>query len=150
MKSRIHLFAEQIGESTCACLVTMVQGNVLLLSLGHWLVAAQTGVAAGTIATVFVLMGRSTKPWIISAVLGAVTALVDFLVHPGSGLAVFTQALWTGLGAGLLSMLVTRGMGLIRRMRRSFIRDSGSSREACGTQQNADTGVRTPVTPAPE
>ena len=35
LRQKIELFIENIGEATAACLFTMVQGNLLALTLGH-------------------------------------------------------------------------------------------------------------------
>ena len=35
---------ENVTESAAACMLTMVQGNVLAFGLGHWIVASQTGI----------------------------------------------------------------------------------------------------------
>ena len=106
MKSKTALFAENITESACSCLLMMVQGNLLLVSLGHWLVAMETGVIAGTIASFLLVKGRTAKPWVISAVLGGVTACVDFFVHSGRFISVITEAALTGVGAAILSLIV--------------------------------------------
>ena len=79
---KIAPFVENIAEATTACLVTMVQGNLLALTLSHWLIASQTGVAAGVVASAVILVSRASTRWIISATLGIATAVVDFLVHP--------------------------------------------------------------------
>lgn len=109
---KIATLAEGIAESTTACLVMMVQGNVLALTVGHLAIASQTGVIAGAVASVVVLAARTRTRWIASVVLGVVTATADFFVHPGQFGPVFAEALATGLGAGLLSFLL--GMVLHR------------------------------------
>lgn len=106
MKSKTALFAENITESACSCLLMMVQGNLLLVTLGHWLVAMETGLIAGTIASILMVKGRAAKPWVISAVLGGVTACVDFFVHSGRLISVITEAVLTGIGAAILSLVV--------------------------------------------
>lgn len=106
MKSRTALYAENISESACSCLLMMVQGNLLLLTLGHWLIAIETGLIAGTIASTLLIRRRAARPWVISVVLGGVTALVDFFVHSGKFVTVFTEAALTGIGAAILSLLV--------------------------------------------
>lgn len=95
----------------------MVQGQLFLLSAAHWLIAIQTGIVAGVIATMLVLIGRATKPWIISMVLGVVTACVDFFIHSAEFGPVFVEPLLTGLGAGILSFLVTSFVRFVYRKR---------------------------------
>jgi len=104
---RVGEFAEHSTEATCACAIMMVQGQLMLLSAAHWVIAIQTGVIAGVIATLLVIIGRATKPWIISTVLGVVTACVDYFIHSAEFGPVFIEPLLTGLGAGILSLIVT-------------------------------------------
>jgi len=99
-------FVENVAESATACLVTMVQGNLMALALSHWLIASQTGIVAGAVASVVILVARTSRRWIVSVVLGVATAVVDFFVHPGEFGPVFLEAAVTGLGAALLSFLV--------------------------------------------
>ena len=103
---KIAPFVENIAEATTACLVTMVQGNLLALTLSHWLIASQTGVAAGVVASAVILVSRASTRWVISVTLGIATAVVDFLVHPAQFGPIALEAVVTGLGAALLSYLV--------------------------------------------
>ena len=114
-KKRLRLapFVENIGESTTACLVAMVQGNLLALSMSHWLIASRTGLVAGLIASVAIILARTQRRWLVSLLLGLVTGAVDYLVHPGGFGAAWMEAALTGLGAAVLSFLV--GMLLRRR-----------------------------------
>jgi hypothetical protein len=106
MKNKAAPFLENIAESATACLVTMVQGNLLALSLSHWLIASRTGVIAGAVATAAILLARTKRQWVISVVLGVVTAVVDYFVHPGRFGPAAMEAVVTGLGAAVLSYLV--------------------------------------------
>jgi hypothetical protein len=99
-------FIESIAESTTACLVTKAQGNIFALTLGHLVIASQTGVIAGVLAAVTVIVAKVRDPWAISALLGALTAIVDYFVHPGMFGPAALEAIVTGLGAALLSYLV--------------------------------------------
>jgi len=114
---KIKPYVENISEATAACLFTMVQGNILLLGLSHWLVASQTGIVAGVLATIALWLVKSTKPWVISLVLGSFTAVVDFFVHPGMFGGVVTEAVVTGIAAGLLSYLIGQAIAYTRRRR---------------------------------
>jgi hypothetical protein len=96
----------------------MVQGNVLALTLSHWLIASQTGLLAGFIVGTTVIAARLRQPWVVSLVLGAVTMAVDAFVHPGAfALAVATEAVVTGAGAFALSLFVSRALGILRERR---------------------------------
>ena len=106
MKQKITPVIEYVAESATACLVTMVQGNILALTLSHLIIASQTGVFAGAIAAIALFLSRTGKRWLVSAVLGAATAIVDYFVHPGMFGTVATEAIVTGIAAGLLSYIV--------------------------------------------
>ncbi len=114
MKKNLAPYIEYFAESTTACLVTMVQGNILAVGLTHILIASQTGIIAGTIAFIAILFAKTGKQWIISVVLGLATGITDYFVHPGMVGTAATEAVVTGLGAAALSYLV--GMA-IRRFR---------------------------------
>ena len=106
MKKKTAPLIEYVSESTMACLVTMVQGNLLALTMGHLLVASQTGVIAGAIATVGIVASKTNQRWKISLILGLATGVVDYFVHPGMFGAAATEAIVTGIGAAVLSLLV--------------------------------------------
>ena len=106
MKEKLTPIVENVAESTAACLVTMVQGNLLAVGLSHWIIASQTGVVAGAITSAALIATQTDKRWIIALLLGSVTAVVDFFMHPGGFGPVFMEALVTGAGAALLSWIV--------------------------------------------
>lgn len=103
MKKHLTPFAEYLAESTTACLVTMVQGNFLALTMGHLFIASQTGVFAAGLAAVTLAFAKTNRRWVIAVVVGVVTAIVDFFVHPGMFGGAATEAIVTGLAAAVLS-----------------------------------------------
>lgn len=115
MRTRIAPYLENIGESACACLVTMVQGNVLALTTAHWLVAAETGLLAGTVASIAVFAARFGKQALVSLTLGVATMLIDFLVHGSLNVAGVLESVMTGAAAAALSFIVGRALLAIRR-----------------------------------
>ncbi len=104
MKRRLAPFAENISEATMA------------LSFGHLFVALKTGVIAGTITSILLIAMRTDRLWVVSALLGTTTAVVDFFVHPGQFGPIAMEAIVTGLGAALLSYLVGTLVRGVRRM----------------------------------
>ncbi len=114
MNKKIAPLIEYFAESTTACLVTMVQGNLLALTMGHLLIASQTGVIAGAIATAGIFVARTSRRWMMSVTLGVTTAVVDFFVHPGMFGSIVTEALVTGVGAAILSYLVGAAIRYVR------------------------------------
>jgi type IV secretory pathway TrbD component len=118
MKKKLAPFIENIAESGAACLVTMVQGNLLLLGLSHWVTASQTGLVAGTAAATAITLTRTDNRLILAGVLGVSTAIVDYFVHPGMiGEAPATEAIITGVGAAALSYVVSTILIKIRQRR---------------------------------
>jgi hypothetical protein len=115
VKRNLAAFLENIAESASACLVTMVQGNLMAVTLTHWLIASETGIAAGALASVAMLIFRTAKRWMVAVLLGVTTAVVDFFVHRGELGPVAFEAVITGLFAGVLSYLV----GVALRYRRA-------------------------------
>lgn len=103
MNDKLKPLLENVSESTAACLITMAQGNIFAIGLGHWLVASQTGLIAGLVTTGAIVATQTDKRWAVSALLGSTTAIVDFFMHPGSFGPVFMEAVVTGLGAAALS-----------------------------------------------
>ena len=117
MNKKVQPFVENISEATLACLVTMVQGNVLAVGLHHWIIASQTGVVAGTVASVTILLARVSDPRLIAVGLGVITAVVDYFIHPPMfGGPAMLEPIITGIGAAILSYLVAIA---VRRIRRS-------------------------------
>lgn len=114
MKKKAAPLIEYVSESTMACLVTMVQGNILALTMGHLLVASQTGVIAGAIATVGIVASKTKQRWKISLILGLATGVVDYFVHPGMFGTAATEAIVTGIGAAVLSHLVGGLISLLK------------------------------------
>ena len=92
-----------MSEATAACLVTMVQGNLLALTFSHLIIASQTGVVAGGVVAISLLVTKTRNRWIISITLGVITAIVDFYIHPGMFGSVATEAIVTGIGAAIIS-----------------------------------------------
>jgi hypothetical protein len=111
MKRQIQPFIENISEATAACLVTMVQGNLLEITLGHWLIAAETGLIAGSITSAALVVWKASNAWVVALLLGVVTAIIDYIVHPGQFGSAFMEAAVTGAGAAVLSF----GIGSIVR-----------------------------------
>ena len=115
MNKKVQPFVENISEATAACLLAMVQGNVLALTLSHWLIATQTGLVAGSITSAAILLAKASDPRVIAALLGLVTALVDYFIHPPmiEGPA-FLEAAITGVAAAVLSYLVALAIRGVR------------------------------------
>ncbi len=115
MKEKAKSLAEGVSESTAACMLAMVQGNILALTIGHVMIALQTGLIAGSIAFALSMVARAKKVWVTPLLLGVSTAAVDYFVHPSNFGAAATEALVTGLVAGVLAFLFTSVVKFSRR-----------------------------------
>ena len=102
---------ENVTQSATACLLTMVQGNLLTLTLGHWLIASRTGLVSGTIATAALWLAGSRRRWMVALLLGVLTFAVDYWSHPSHFGGAATEAVATGVAAGVLSALVGKVIG---------------------------------------
>ena len=111
MNSKLKLFGSAMAKVTPACLMLMVQGNVLALGLMHWQTALKT---AGIVGILLVGLSFSAKTKAISdnkysmaGMVALVTTLVDFNMHPSNFAGETTEAPMTGVAAGLLWLLVS-------------------------------------------
>jgi hypothetical protein len=108
VEDKLTAYLENVAEAGFACLITMVQGNLLTLGISHWIVASQTGLVAGAIAGTAIVTARIRRQWVISLMLGVATATVDYYVHRASfGTMTIAEAVATGVGAALLSYLAS-------------------------------------------
>lgn len=119
MNRKVSTLVENIAESGSACLITMVQGNVLAIGIGHWVVASQTGLFAGAASVAALALAKTDNRWAVSGILGVVTAVVDYFVHPGMIGGAATEAIITGAGAAALSLIIHELVSRIRRLRAS-------------------------------
>jgi hypothetical protein len=116
MNRKLATYAENMCESGIACLLTMVQGDVLALTASHWLVASQTGMLAGAVAATTLIAAKLRRPWVISLVLGVATTAVDALVHSTHFvLESLAEAAVTGVGAFVLALGVNQAFARARR-----------------------------------
>jgi hypothetical protein len=118
MANRLKPYFENTTEAGVACIVTMVQGDLLSLTATHWFYATQTGLVAGTITATALLLTKIRREWMVSLALGAITMVVDYFVHPGMlGSHAIIEAVVTGLGAAALSYVVARTFRALGRLR---------------------------------
>lgn len=119
MKKQLGTFAENIAESGAACLITMTQGNILAVGVSHWVIASQTGLFAGAASVAALSLTRTENRWVIAGVLGVVTAVVDYFMHPGMFGAAATEAIVTGFAAGALSLAAHAAVTRLRVLRKA-------------------------------
>jgi hypothetical protein len=105
----LKLWLKRLSESGLSCALVMTQGNPAALSLDHWMVALSTGWIAAT-ATVFLILFKCEDwledKWKMAGTIGFFTAVSDMLMHPSGFGGPATEAIVTGIGAGLLCFVM--------------------------------------------
>lgn len=104
IRKRVQPFAEQFSEATAACLLAMVQGNLLALTWSHWLIASRTGALAALATSAALALARSERRATVALLLGLGTTAADALVHVGSYGPFLFEAVVTGTAASALSL----------------------------------------------
>lgn len=103
----IKTFVEKFGQSWSACMLVMVQGDVSVLTLSHAVTASKTGTLTGI---AFVI--AQTVPWTSKLLpiylTGLLTAVADYIVHPGMFGAEGVEAITTGAVAMAIAVLYQR------------------------------------------
>ena len=111
ISTKSRLFGQALAKVTPACLMLMVQGNVLALGLVHWQTALKTSGIVGVLLVALSFSARtkaiSENKYSMSGMVALATTLVDFNVHPSNYSGEATEALMTGVAAGLLWLLVS-------------------------------------------
>jgi hypothetical protein len=109
IKEKFLIFKNRVSEAFPACLLTMVQGNVLALSLPHWIKALQVGALTGVLAVIVSLVRKDLQDnkFVIAGLTGFLTAVSDFLLHPSHFGGQSSEAVVTGVGAGLLCLALS-------------------------------------------
>ena len=100
-------WTQKASESGTACAIAMVGGDLTVFSIKHALVAAKTGSIAATVyvisAGLFGVQNRFAQAWLI----GMATMCVDMVVHASHYGEHYTEALYTGLGAGFIALMMS-------------------------------------------
>jgi len=111
IKAKLSLFGEALAKVTPACLMLMTQGNVLALTLAHWITALKT---SGIVGLILVVLSFSVKTkairdnaYSMAGLVALVTMLVDYNIHPSHFTGDTTEALMTGIATGLLWLVVS-------------------------------------------
>lgn len=107
---RLMLFGHKAVETGAACLLLMVQGQLPQATLGHLLVASETGVLA-----VFPLLGITwtrharhfVNRWVSALFVAVCTFFADAVIHRSQFPGAYTEAALTAAGAFVLSVMIS-------------------------------------------
>jgi hypothetical protein len=107
---RLLLFGHKAAEVGGVCVVLMVQGHLLDATLTHFAIATKTGLLA-TFPVVGVTLTRHahhmTNRWVSSALIGVFGMAADVISHGSHYPGAYTEAVLTGIGAFVLSVVVS-------------------------------------------
>ena len=109
-KQKFDIFIRRLSEATPSCLMLMVQGNVLALTIPHWIKALQVGGLTGLLAVIVSFSERKElqdNKFVIAGLTGFLTTVADFVLHPSHFGGQSTEAIVTGIGAGLLCLALS-------------------------------------------
>jgi hypothetical protein len=88
----------------------MVRGHLVDITAAHLVLAAKTGLLAivPALGMTFTQQARHyTNRWISAGFLGVCGFLADAIVHPSHYPGAYTEAALTGLGTGVVSVLIS-------------------------------------------
>ena len=99
-------FYKNWAKAFAVCYPMMVEGDLSALTFSHFWKANITGIIAATLA----LLTKNAQyqkfmqyKYAPAIILGVCTFVADLLVHPAHFYSWYSEALLTGIGAGLLS-----------------------------------------------
>ena len=107
---RLALCGHKAVETGAACLLLMLQGQLGQATLGHFLIASETGVL-----TVFPLLGITltrharhfANRWVSAIFVGVCAFFADAVIHRSHYPGEFTEAALTAIGAFALSVAIS-------------------------------------------
>jgi hypothetical protein len=107
---RLVLCGHKAVEAGAVCVVLMVQGHLVDITLAHLAIGAKTGLLAVSpvLGITFSRYARYfVNRWISSAFLGACTFFADAAIHPSHYSGAYTEAMLTGVGALAFSLAIS-------------------------------------------
>ena len=106
MRTQAADCAEKFSEEWLSCMVFMVQGNLSAITFSHCVTALKVA-SSSTLAYAAVHLIEEHDPaWLNILVMGVITAVFDFSIHPTHFGPVWAEAVATGAGTALLGAIV--------------------------------------------
>jgi hypothetical protein len=109
---KFKILYQKISEVTPSCLLMMVQGDLSAITLTHWIKAFSTGTltAIGMILLSFIKSNKEfyENKYLLAGLTSIVTMIVDYKIHPSHYSGNYTEALMTGLAAGIICFIMTK------------------------------------------
>lgn len=106
LSQKLKVFVTPFCEATPACLLVMVQGNILLATIGHLQKAVETGFITGVGV---LILSSFTHRWfrnkyLVAGITGGVCFIADLFVHPTHFGGYTSEAMVTGAITALISL----------------------------------------------
>ena len=92
-------FIERAGEVWLSCMLFMVQGNLSALTMNHGITALKVSLGVVTTYIVAKKILKVKNFWKTIILLAAITAAIDFIVHPTHFGEAWSEAVLTGIEA---------------------------------------------------
>lgn len=99
---------QKLGGCWASCMTMMVQGNLLSINAAHCLIALRSSFGAVLAYIVMTTWLKRLSIFQESLLLSVCMACVDVVVHPTHFGAWWTEAVATGLMAGLINLIVKK------------------------------------------
>jgi hypothetical protein len=109
-KRRVRLFIQRFWQPTSACMTCMPGSLGNILSLAHWTIALQTGLATGILAVLLTFTPAATlyrNRYGNALLVGILTMFGDAYSHVNHYGIPFAEAIVTGVISGLLTLAGT-------------------------------------------
>jgi hypothetical protein len=105
-KEKLSQFTTPFFEATPACLLVMVQGNILMATITHIQNAIETGLITG--AGVFILSMLEHRwfrnKYVVAGITGGMCSIADFISHSHHFGWISKEAIITGAFTALISL----------------------------------------------
>jgi len=110
LKEKLDIFVRRVLEAGTSCLIFMTSGNVIGLTSKHFMNAGKTGAITGLMAvflSIFAKKEYKDNKSVVAGAVGFLTAITDLFIHPTHFGGPQTEAIVTGIGAGLLCLALS-------------------------------------------
>lgn len=112
MDTRLIDVSEKFGSAWLSCMVFMVEGNLSGLNFKHVVIALRVASSATLAYVGCMLLLHKEKTWLNILLIGIVTAIFDFEIHPTHFGPVWAEAVATGLGSMLFASILKLGRNI--------------------------------------
>lgn len=107
---KFTMFYKKATEVTPACLLLMTKGDLSAITLTHWIKALSTGSLTALCMVILSFVKSNDKfyknEYLLATLTSFITMIVDYNTHPSHYQGNFTEAIVTGIAAGVISIVM--------------------------------------------